>query len=66
MEKTTDLLIIGAGPYGLAMAAYARVEVGVLEQRVRELEARLAQREAATPEASSDGSERAPLKRLRP
>ena len=24
MEKTTDLLIIGAGPYGLAMAAYAR------------------------------------------
>ena len=24
MEKTTNLLIIGAGPYGLAMAAYAR------------------------------------------
>ena len=24
MEEATDLLIIGAGPYGLAMAAYAR------------------------------------------
>ena len=24
MEQATDLLIIGAGPYGLAMAAYAR------------------------------------------
>ena len=49
-----------------AAAAYARVEVGVLEQRVRELEARLAQREAAASEASADSAERAPLKRLRP
>ena len=61
-EEQALLVELGA----TAAAAYARVEVGVMEQRVRELEARLAQREAAAPEGSSDGSERAPLKRLRP